>query len=176
MRKTLLCLTVLCLTGCYSMAHLEDPISAEQGIECEYDNFAKTNICNGRHIVSKAQDLTSPSANSYLSIDLAQQDLSPKLIIRVNQTNNWTFPKQVIDSNGQKFATTQIDSQIPVCYSGVCMTWEYISVNLTMNYLRQHADTGFSMKTYGIRGNVIIEVPAAYVQGFLNYIDKHKAI
>lgn len=45
-----------------------------------------------------------------------------------------------------------------------------------MDYLRQHADTGFSMKTYGIRGNVIIEVPVAYVQGFLNYIDKHKAI
>ena len=137
--------------GCYSMAHIEDPIAAEQGIECEYDSFAKTNICTGRHIVTKAADLTSPSAN-------------------------WTFPRQVIDSNGQKFATTQIDSQIPMCYSGICTTWEYIGINLNMNYLRQHAQTGFSMKTYGIRGNIVINIPAAYIQGFLNFINNNKGL
>ncbi len=176
MKKLLLCIISLYLGGCYSMAHIEDPIAAEQGIECEYDSFAKTNICTGRHIVTKAADLTSPSANSYLSVDLAQKYLSPKLIIRINQANNWTFPRQVIDSNGQKFATTQIDSQIPMCYSGICTTWEYIGINLSMNYLRQHAQTGFSMKTYGIRGNIVINIPAAYIQGFLNFINNNKGL
>ena len=175
MKTVSLLILTLGLAGCYSMAHTTDPVAAEQGIECEYDSFARTNICTGRHIVSKTSsfDLSSPSANSYLSIDLAKPYLQPTLIIRVNQTNGWTFPQQVIDSDGQRFKTIKIDSQIPMCPNGICVTWEYVAVNLTMDYLRQHAYSGFRMKTYGTRGNVIIDIPAPYIQGFLNFINNN---
>jgi hypothetical protein len=59
--------------------------------------------------------------------------------------------------------------------SAGCLKIEKFSIMLSKDYLKKHAKDGFFLKAYGKGGQVIVDVPAPYIEGFYNFVKNRES-
>lgn len=80
---------------------------------------------------------------------------------------SWIFLHTFRDVNGNAIPTTEIDTNVR---SGGTIS-EDIAANLSIDYLEEHADTGFDFEVAGKKGYVYISYPAPAIQDFLSALN-----
>ena len=183
MNKLLTILTACGLSACASAHYLKDPVAAQQSISCTTDTFAQASTCDMPSVLTdiNGHDNTALSwvmpltyayfrevGGEFNNINIHSVSLNGHV-----DTRDWLFISEARDSNGTKLNIKKIDSDVS-CKSG-CTTKEFFVIDLDKTYLYKHAQTGIHIKIYGKRGTALINLPAPYVQGFLNYLNKSGA-
>jgi len=170
------------LTACAAPKYLTDPIAAENSIKCKTDNFSKITKCdmptlmtdiNGKD--STAMSWRPPISYGYFRLvkgEFKDQNVGSVSLNGNITSNDWLFINSVRDSDGKTLKMEAIDSDVN-CKGG-CTTKEYFVIDIDKEYLSKHDQSGIQLKFYGKRGDAILNIPAAYVQGFNNYITNIK--
>lgn len=181
MKKFLLILTTCGLSACASAPYLQDPIAAEQSIKCKTDNYSQITTCDMPSVLTdiNGQDNTAlswqgPIAYVYFREVSGQFKNTKVHTISLNghvDSNDWLFINEARDSAGNKLKIEKIDSDVK-CHGG-CTTKEYFTIDINKSYLYRHAQTGIQIKIYGKRGHAIINLPAPYIQGFIQYLNNN---
>jgi hypothetical protein len=82
--------------------------------------------------------------------------------IFLHNAGGWRFLEQAFDSQGTQLATKVVSQDSDE--SGVTET---VAIAVPKEYLVAHSQSGLDIKIVGRRGDVLIKLPASYVQGFL---------
>jgi hypothetical protein len=175
MKKLLILPLIVSLVACAGSQHLTDPVAAQAAIKCETDKFSKITKCTSPTITTDIDGRDETSWHWMFPITYTKFRLfdnngtSTFDIYTAITSNDWLFPNRVVDSDGKALQMDKIDSNIDSCVGG-CKTQEHLSIIVSRAYVTQHVKEGISMKVYGARGEAIINMPAAYVQGFDSYL------
>jgi hypothetical protein len=95
-------------------------------------------------------------ANIELSIRAEFDDFS--FLDRVSFASGRAFPLTVVKRVTEDCGTTD---------KSLCNVYEYVTVELSLNYLRSKRMSGFNVKLWGRRDSVVLFVPADYIEGLL---------
>lgn len=85
-------------------------------------------------------------------------------------SSDWMKPYQITESNGKDIPFKNVDSKVKSCTAYGCQLHEYISMELNRDFIKQHVNTGLTFKIYTRRGNMLVNIPAAYITGFDNFL------
>jgi hypothetical protein len=83
--------------------------------------------------------------------------------------DRWAFLDRA-HSEGRRLDVTEVAREVDrhPCGTGYCTVREDIAVNLTMGELREIAKKPmFVVKVSGAKGYILVDVPSAYIKGFL---------
>lgn len=178
--KSLLAICSVCaLAACGTFKHYTDPVAAQESVKCDYDKFSELTTCQMKDVVTcgdgellQGSRCKFPSSHFYFKTVYGKEEATT--VYGINgyvRARGWTNPYRVTDLDGKDFEFNQVTSKIAGCSQAGCQTNEYISIQLTRDYIAKHVNTGISMKIYGkTTGGVIITLPAGYVTGFNNYL------
>ena len=78
--------------------------------------------------------------------------------------NKWCFTKGIVDTNNYELKFI-VDRKIR--YKGVS---ENFTISVSISYLKAHKDTGIKLRLYGESRATEFEIPAYYIQAFLERI------
>lgn len=174
MKRFLAILSILILTACVNEQYLSDPQAAFDSVECDADDFRGTLTCTMPEKTTCSKDgsdsVMSCSGNrSYAKLRVVDTGQFALFAITGHVFNlGWTFPHSATDISGRDLEFNKTDTKVGYCpaAAGVCQTFEYFAIYLDRNYIKSHLYNGITIKIYGQRGNSLITLPPAYVQGF----------
>ena len=155
------------IIGCTSTPELflSDPNVAEHSVNCEKDEYKKTEYCYSPKVYrwNAAYNNHVSDVHYYFGIARHNKKAEPYIIGEFTGSE-WYFLNQAIDIDGKKLTFKEMDHEVP---GGIKETF---SISLTKDYLKKHREKGIKIKLYGKRGNAIMDIPPAYVEGFYNYL------
>ena len=89
-----------------------------------------------------------------------------QVYVRDQYAGQWRFYNSAYDIDGNKLEFTSIKREVGSCRGG-CDYYEDMGVSVTREYLEQRKDRGLKIKISGSAGEVVVELPPGYIQGFL---------
>jgi hypothetical protein len=93
-----------------------------------------------------------------------------QIYVATNHFDDWHHYRTAWDEDGSEFAVSRIGSDAR-CASFGCRHIEDVGVEVSREYLEARRSHGVRLKLSGPGGEVVIEIPAGYVDGFLNRFD-----
>jgi len=168
------------LTACASSnLHLTDPQAARDGVKCTYDDFAKTTTCRAPFVREEDKGILGTGlAKTTWSMQLAAitEDNKPtRLGIAGSVTSPALFfADRAIDNDGVRLPVIRGDSRVLFCNprGGGCTHDESFVIEISKAWLTKHADKGIAVKVYGKGQTVVYNLPPAYIQGFLKFLEQ----
>lgn len=168
MKTYLLCflvLTVVALAGCASV-DIHDAVAVSKNVIVNRDDFKKVaqyraptiNLGSGDAAYLRAFEPTSDTLKAHISPTV-------QLVVGL-KAFHWVFYDKAYDSDGQSLSTVVLDRAVNMCSQYICNHTEIIAVTLPQGYLSAHA-SGLRIQVSGKGGNYVVQVPAAYIEGFL---------
>ena len=82
------------------------------------------------------------------------------------QAEKWALFEQAYDILGNELKFTKIERQVHKPW-----IWEDFAITLERAYLNRASTEGLSVKAIGRLGETVLELPAFYIQGFLQKVD-----
>ena len=166
--KPILYLAVIAsISGCATMNQqrwVEPSQSRDQTVE-SFDHFTKLVSHRGPDIAML------PSNSLYLrSWKSADGGSTYQIYVRHSYHGKWRFYEAAYDIQGRSLEFTKIDRQVGYCggYSG-CNLIETFGIGVDLAYLKSASTspTGITFKSIGQSGEIVLNIPASYVAGFL---------
>ena len=165
---SILLFSLLAVFGCAPATpelFLSDSTVAEQAIKCEKDEYKKTEYCFSPRVSKWGMpyDNHKSDVDYYFGIARHNKKAEPYIIGKFTGSE-WYFLSQAVDIDGKKLNFEEMDHEVT---GGIRETF---SISLTKDYLKKHIKKGIKIKLYGKRGDAILDIPPAYVEGFYNYL------
>ena len=156
-------LTTLVLSGCATV-DIHNPTAVAARITVQRDDFKKVAIYRAPRFEYKNKWMHMRAAQTYHGQPLTQQ-----LVVELS-TWGWAFFDTAYDSEGRRLDVTVLDRSVFSCSSGICLNNETVALNFPMGYLQAHASSGLRLQISGKRGEQVVEVPPAYLTGFMSAV------
>lgn len=170
-RMLLLLVVVLSFSACAAPSprpqhDLSDPVTVRTQTTKTYDEFKKITTYLGPDL--------SPVRYEALLIRAFGPDarnMMYQIYVRDQYGKQWRFYNSAYDSDGNKLEFLSISRDVGSCRYG-CDYYEDMGIGVSRQYLEQHKTTGLRFKISGRGGEEIYQIPAGYVRGFLDAIEK----
>lgn len=157
-------LTALMLVGCAVEPAYTTSLQVAQACLVRSDPYTKVTTLNGPRVAYGKYGLGA----YLLSANRTGADKQSFLLVREWRTSSdgWMFLENAHDSTGHSLVTHVLSRDVG---DGGTID-ESLSVELPKGYLAAHAQSGLNIRLDGQKDNLLVIVPAYYVQGFLGAI------
>ena len=181
MKNTLLVLVplMLALTGCIALPTIETetPAQVQAGSRVSRDDFRKQLIVDSQKATYNNVKILSLSSGgvdegvywlTFIKSEISQaKGYSLRLKTTRGTAQGWAFWGEAFDQNGARLPVEKLASEVG--QGGI--TYELVEVKLTREYLETSASSGVKIRVDGKRASQIINLPPAYILGFLAKVD-----
>jgi len=156
---------VLLIGGCVAPApkvNWNDPQETVSRVKVVRDDFKK---------VTKYIGPDSDKSSSAIFIRAWKYDTGIKqyqIYAKHHYYGDWRFYRSAYDRSGKRLKFKSISRDVGSCSYGSCSFNEHMGISVTRQYLEAHKNTGIQFKVSGKTGEVIFQLPAGYIQGFLS--------
>lgn len=156
---------------CIGQAHaFDDPIKTAES----YDGYSKaTGLATEKYKIPDVGSFLDP-AFAYATLRAYVSDAgteSMDLLIYYSGANGWKFYSTALDSDGNSLSVREIDRQVEY---GTSIN-EQFAASLSRPYLEAHQKYGLNIRFNGKYGNLVVKLPADYVQVFLQHLERIEA-
>lgn len=159
-----LLVSALLMAGCAST--VSSPQEAASKTSVTYDPYAGATAITGPWM-----DLGGfPNITRYTlraAVDKSGEIKFVQLYVHQWSQLGWYFLQSASDIEGVAHPVIVIDRQVE---SGANVS-EHVGISLSREYLAARRHSGLNFRLNGKRGDIIIQVPAAYVDGFLQKLE-----
>lgn len=151
----------LLLVGC---ANTTNPLAVADATQVTYDQYTKTTTVLA-DMVQESDGFNNITYRLRAGIK-GKNNNYVQLYLTYWSQSGWYFLSSADDINGESLPVVTIDSQVE---SGAVR--ETLAVTLSRPYLDSHKLSGMNIRITGKRGSITVQVPSAYIAGFLTKLD-----
>ena len=172
MKKILLSFTVLLLSACSifpTPIDLNNVEAVTSNTTISYDDFSKDVIVSAPYFNCAPRGQGKRANVSLKAIKTQTSKVFHHYIyIDYHSQNGWAFFDQGYDSNGKKLKVETVKQKV---YPSAWIN-EVHTIPVSYSYLKKHVKNGLNIKIYGSGDTLIVPFSGAYIQGYLNTIQK----
>lgn len=186
--KKLLFVATLILSGCQAFWAKHVPLTPQQELQkqkeevaeikndtkLQADEFSKVKFLNGRKLSDRGIYYYLRGVNTSESeegkIFKKHGFIKNNWFLQIytyTDTENWAFVQRAYDQNGKVIGFEKIDSEV----RDQGRVSEHGILKLDRDYLEKIKTTGMKFKIVGDKADFVFELPASYVDGFLQKLD-----
>ena len=170
--KKLICAGVISLglAGCVTMLQPQDSISTYKQVTFKEDKYKGTRTYAAPTLYLKPMKyLDTSTLDGFLRL-IKNDNSESYCLYATYESNGWAFFDTARDSDAKPLEVVRIDQRIGTLVSKTNVQ-EDMCIVLSRKYLEEKKDTGLNIKIIGKRDEIAFQVPAYYIQGFLQAVD-----
>lgn len=174
LRKIFCGVFLLGMAGCSSLFRAkvpDDAIEVGNQVKIVHDDFKNITFYQGPLVSNTFERKDeSPEVEEIRLHARKEHDQTARYYLSVTDYYNgdWRGFDQAFDSSGSKFHAIAVRHKVDC--KVLCEYDEELDIEITPDYLREHAQTGITMRLYGPSdvASAPFTLSGAYIQGFLN--------
>lgn len=144
-----------------------DPVAVSEKTVTKTDKYTKSKTL-------EAPILYLDNDGSICNLTVFKDVSDDKIIIMVMDTyfRDWRFYFGASDSDGKSLNFVSLDREVKYCNRGSCTYNETFALTVDKEYLEKHSASGIEFKVFGKRKDQVFHIPAGYIKGFLNAMNR----
>ena len=168
------CTLLFVITGCADLKPASNSSAVSNQVEIVHDDFKNITFYRGPLISNSVENTGNAPEVEELSLHARKaQDEAARYYLSITDyyAGDWRGFDQAFDAGGSKFHAIAVRHKVNCIL--FCDYDEELDIEITRDYLAEHAQTGITMRLYGPSdvASAPFTLSAAYIEGFLNSLN-----